>query len=266
MATIKNKTAIFFKVVGRSFVGAGRVVGNQVAQLYRSIDPDLKRHLAQTPFLSYSLFSSREASVTRQKADGYPPLIFVHGLGGSRGDFLLMSGYFWLKGRSRTYRISFQKGQSINQMTEALVQFIRKVKKTTGEKEVDVVAHSLGGVISRMAITDYRLLGSVKTLITLGSPHQGTHSARLLNTPNLRDLRPESTLMKKWGRKKWPKGIRGLTFWSRNDLMILPAESAIIPGMKAVEMTPFTHYSYLIDPKCWQAVHKSLHFNRNIGM
>lgn len=240
-------------------VVAGRSVGRRVARLYQSIDPDVKRHLIQAPFLSYSLFSSRKVAIDPQKPDGHPPLIFVHGLGGSRGDFLLMASYFWLKGRSRAYRIHFQRGQTINQMADSLARFVRQVKKTTKEKQVDIVAHSIGGLISRIAVTDHRLAGSVKTLVTLGSPHHGTHSARLLNTTNLRDLRPDSSFMKRLRGTRWPKGVRGLTFWSRNDLMILPSESATLAGTSAVEMTPFTHYSYLINPTCWEAVYRSLH-------
>lgn len=239
-------------------VEAGRLVGRYAARLYRGIDADVKRHLIQTPLLSYSLFSSRKVEIDPQTPDGHPPLIFVHGLGGSRGDFLLMASWFWLKGRSRTYRIHFQRGQSIDQMADFLAHFVRRVKETTKEKQVDIVAHSIGGLIARIVVTDHLLAGSVRTLITLGSPHHGTHSARLLNTPNLRDLRPGSALMNRLRRKKWPKKVRGLTFWSRSDLMILPPESATLPGMKAVEMTPFTHYSYLINPKCWEAVFDSL--------
>lgn len=254
----QNLTAAFFAVVGRSLIVAGRFVGSQAAKLYRSIDPDVARHLIQTPLLSYSLFSSRKVVVGPQRPDGHPPLVFVHGLGGSRGDFLLMAAYFWLKGRRRAYRIYFQKGQSIDQMANALARFIRQVKKVTKEKKVDLVAHSLGGVIARIAVMDRRLGDSVKTLVTLGAPHQGTYAARFFNTINLRDLRPESALISRLRRKKWPRNVRGISFWSRNDLMVLPSESAMVPGMSAVEMTPFTHYNYLIDPQCWHAVFQSL--------
>jgi pimeloyl-ACP methyl ester carboxylesterase len=139
-----------------------------------------------------------------------------------------------------------------------LARFIRKVKEVNAEKRVDIVAHSLGGVISRIALTDHRLSDSIRMLITLGSPHQGTYSARLLNTTTLRDLRPDSALMRNLRRKKWPPKTRGITLWSRSDLMVVPHESATLPGTTAIEMTPFTHYSYLIDPKCWKVVHEAV--------
>lgn len=237
---------------------AGKTVGRKVADTYRKIDPDVMRHLSQTPLLAYSLFVSRREKIDPGKPDGYLPLIFVHGLGGSRGDFLLMSWYLWLAGRKRSYKIHFQKGQSIDDMAAALAMFIRDVKKATGEKQVEIIAHSLGGIIARLAISKHRLASSVKTLITLGTPHYGTYSARYANTKITRDLRPNSDLIKRLNKKPWPKSIRGVSFWSRNDLLVVPAESAAMEGAEQIDVTPFTHFSYLIDPKSWAAVEKAL--------
>lgn len=232
----------------------GRFVARQIVAGYRKIDPDVPRHLVQIPLLTYTLFSSRHHRIDSGLPDGHSPLIFVHGLGGNRGDFLLMALYLRLKGRIRSYRIKFPGGQSIDQMASSLAQFIRDVKMATGQKKVEIVAHSLGGLVARAAVVQHRLQGSVKTLITLGSPHQGTHPARYLRSKVVSDLRPESPFLKKLNRKRWPKGVRGVTFWSRNDLFVLPAESATMEGMEPVDMTPFTHYSYLIDPLSWRRV------------
>ena len=64
--------------------------------------------------------------------------------------------------------------------------------------------------------------------------------------------------MRRLARKSWPKAVKGYSFWSRSDLLVIPAESARLKGTTPVEMTPFTHYSYLLDPKCWHAVERVL--------
>jgi triacylglycerol esterase/lipase EstA (alpha/beta hydrolase family) len=206
------------------------------------------------PLLTYTLFSARHQPIEAGEPDGHPPLVFVHGLGGGRGDFLLMAHYLRLKGRKRSYRIKFPKGQSIEEMAASLAKFIREVTKATRQKKVDLVAHSLGGLVARAAVIEHRLHASVKTLVTLGSPHRGTHPARYLHSKIIKDLRPESLYLKKLNKKRWPKKVRGVTFWSRNDLFILPSEAATSDGMEAIDATPFTHYSYLIDPLCWSRV------------
>lgn len=250
----RSKDGGFWASAGRVAVSAGRFVARQTAAGYRKIDPDVPRHLIQIPLLSYTLFSSNHQEIKPGKADGYPPLIFVHGLGGGRGDFLLMSRYLRFKGRERSYRIKFQKGQSIDQMAASLARFVRDVKKATRQRRVEIVAHSLGGLVARAALMEHGLRESVKTLITLGTPHHGTHPARYIHSKNIRDLRPGSRLLQKLNRKRWPKRVRGVTFWSRNDLFVLPPESATVKGMEAIDATPFTHYSYLIDPRSWARV------------
>ncbi|MBI5526912.1 MAG: alpha/beta fold hydrolase [Deltaproteobacteria bacterium] len=245
-------------VVGKATVRGGRFVGRKAAEAYRSIDPDVMRHLAQVPLLSYSLLVSREEKIEAGEPDGHPPLVFVHGLGGNRGNFLLMAWYLRLKGRRRSYKIHFDPGQSIAEMAAALARFIRAVKKATGESQVEIVAHSLGGIVARMAIEKHRLASSVATLVTLGTPHKGTYPARYANTVNTREIRPDSALICELNKRPWPGRVRGVTFWSRGDLFVLPAESAAVPGTETVDMTPFTHYSYLLDPKSFAAVADAL--------
>jgi len=244
--------------VGMEALNAGSFVGRKAVEAYKAVDPDVMRHVAQLPLLSYTLFVSKREEIEPGTPDGHPPLIFVHGLGGDRGNFLLMAWYFWLMGRKRSYRIHFEPGRPTEQMASLLAEFIIEVKKVTGEDRVDLVAHSLGGIVARLAISDHDLAPSVKTLITLGTPHKGTYAARYANTKMLRDIRPDSDLIKRLNNTPWPEGVRGATFWSRNDLLVLPAESAIMEGTEQVDITPFTHYSYLISPKCWILVEREL--------
>jgi len=244
--------------IGMEIVNAGAFAGRNLVKAYRSVDPDVMRHAAQLPLLSYTLFTSRQEIIDPAVPDGHPPLIFVHGLGGDRGNFLPMAWYMWFRGRVRSYRIHFRPGMSIQQMAAALADFVKAALKTTGEEQVEMVAHSLGGIVARFAITEWELERSVKTLITLGTPHKGTYAARYANTEVLRELRPGSRMIKMLDEYGWPRNVRGVTMWSENDLLVLPPEFAVVEGTEQVDMTPFTHYSYLISPKSWTKVEKAL--------
>ncbi len=243
---------------GKNVAAGGAFLGRHARDLYLSVDPDVRRHLAQVPLLTVTLLSAREDPVAPGVPDGHPPLVFVHGLGGSRGDFVPMSWYLWIAGRKRTYRIRFAPGQSLDDMAKALARFIRRVRKVTGQSQVDLVAHSLGGVVARVAVTEHRLGTAVRTLVTLGSPHQGTWSARFASTTKTRDLRPDSPGVLALNAKPWPRHLRVVNVWSRNDLVILPHESALTEGAQAIDASPFTHYSYLLDPAGWELVRKVL--------
>jgi len=239
---------------GRAGLAAGRYVARQSAAAYRAVDPDVRRHLAQLPLMSYSLFSRKGVPVEAGVPDGHPPLVFVHGLGGGRSDFSPMAWYLRRMGRKRSYAIAFEAGQDIPARAAALAGFVREVLDATGEPQVDLVAHSLGGIVARLAILDHGLDHSVRTLITMGTPHQGTFSARLGDTPLTRALRPHSALMTTLADRPLPPGIRGVSFWSHGDLMILPPESAALPGTRQIEMPHYTHYGYLIHPSSWKTV------------
>ncbi|MBI4700610.1 MAG: alpha/beta fold hydrolase [Deltaproteobacteria bacterium] len=240
--------------VGRGLAAGGAFVGRQAVAAYRSVDPDVQRHLVQLPLLAYSLFVPRKTAVDPGAPDGHPPVVFVHGLGANRGAFLLMAGYFRLCGRKRTYRVDFDRDGSMDDRARALAAYVQRVCAVTGEPQVDLVAHSLGGLVARLAIAEHRLGPAVRTLVTLGTPHRGTYPARYANTETTRALRPGSELMDRLGRSPLPASLRTVTFWSENDLFVLPADSATLEGAEQIDVTPFTHYSYLIDPRAFRAV------------
>lgn len=243
---------------GRAAATVGKAVARQVAKAYHSVDPDVFRHLAQVPLMSYSLLVPRRGGVEPGKSDGHPPLVFVHGLAGNRGNFLLMAGALWLRGRKRSYQVHLESERSIEELADDLARFVAEVVEASGEPQVEIVAHSMGGLVARLAVVDGGMDGAVKTLITLGTPHGGTYSARFANTPVTRDLRPESALIRRLVDLPWPDGVRCVALWSANDLLVVPGENAALEGAESIEMTPFTHYSYLVDPKGWSAVGRLL--------
>ena len=83
---------------------------------------------------------------------------------------------------------------------------------------VDVVAHSMGGLMIRYALAkqgvdDFPRL-KVEDVITLGSPHNGASFAALMGTTQGAEMEPSSTLiqwLKTWGMN--PQG-QGGTDWS----------------------------------------------------
>lgn len=253
----KNKARRALQATGSAIVKAAKIIGEKSADAYRAIDPDVKRHLAQLPALSFSLFTRGE-EVRPAPADVHTPVVFVPGLGATGAAFRLMRWYFRLHGFRRCYPAHFESGMGMRERARHLAGLVRKVRRVTGEKKVDMVAHSLGGIVARLAIADHRLGPSVQTLVTLGSPHQGTYPARYGNTPILHDLRPGSELLSRLAQKPLPARIRVVCLWSRNDLFVLPAESAILPGSEHIDLTPATHYSYLLHPAVFERVRRVL--------
>lgn len=243
---------------GRAAVTAGKTIARVSAEAYQAVDPDVRRHIAQLPLMSYSLYKRKGVPIEAGVADGHPPMVFVHGLGGGRGDFRPMAWYLRRMGRKRSYAIAFDTSQDLPGRAAALAEFVREIVEVTGEPQVDIIAHSMGGLIARLAIVDDGLAPLVKTLITMGTPHGGTYSARLGNSVVTRELRPDSPLIRRLAEKPLPPHLHVVTFWSRGDLVILPPESAALAGSQQIEVPHYTHYGYLIVPASWKAVLQAL--------
>jgi pimeloyl-ACP methyl ester carboxylesterase len=125
------------------------------------------------------------------------PVVLVHGLASNAAtwaEYTKMDGYLAAiglrgfavgDGQAEGAMITGDPSQplkqtkTIAQNAEELARYIAGVKRATGAQTVDLVAHSMGGLISRYYID--RLMGNrdVAQLIMLGSPHGGTNCASL---------------------------------------------------------------------------------------
>jgi hypothetical protein len=113
----------------------------------------------------------------------------------------------------------------------------------------------MGGLVSRLALLDVEVTNRVQTLVTLGTPHSGTHAARFAGSGRARDLRPDSHVLDRLaGQAPWHGSTRLVCLWSRADPLMQPAETARMPGAEHVELPDMTHLQYLLDRRAWQAV------------
>ena len=84
---------------------------------------------------------------------------------------------------------------TIARNAEILGQYIAAVKQATGAQMVDLVAHSMGGLISRYYIDRLMTMRDVGQLVMLGTPHGGSQCASLPSSmgfyaPASHELRP----------------------------------------------------------------------------
>jgi triacylglycerol lipase len=242
----------------------GRRVGSAVAWAYRSVDPDVRLHLAELPVVGLSMLMPHPREILPLPDDGARPLVLAHGMGGRPGNFAGLRAYARLLGRRRVYLVDFSGDRTFEQMSHRLRDFIARVLEVNGLGEgarVDLVTHSMAGLVARLALRDAAVAARVATLVTLGSPHRGSHLARYAATAVTLALRPGSELLRELAERApegAPRGVRTVAFWSRADVILLPAESACLPGAENIELTGVTHYGYLMAPRCWRAIFEVL--------
>lgn len=243
-------------VAGRAIGRAAAWVGRSIANGYRAVDPDVRRHVAEMPLLGLMMLTARERPIERVADDGHRPILLVHGLGGHRGTFLPMRAFLRLSGRRRVFAVGLPSGVPIEELGRALASLIAQivdVNELAEDATIDVVAHSMGGLVARLALDDPQAARRVATLVTLGTPHAGTYLARYAATDHTLQLRPGSKVIERLAAQvPWrgpPSLPRLVAFWSDADMLLLPPSSARVEGAENVEMPGFTHYGYLLNPR-----------------
>lgn len=117
----------------------------------------------------------------------------------------------------------------IRAAADLLGRHIEEICARTGHREVDIVGHSLGGLIARYYVQ--RLGGDqrVRTLVTLGTPHSGTAVAPLASAhPIVRQMRPGSAVIEELREPAPGCRTRFVSFWSDLDQIMVPVETACI--------------------------------------
>ena len=153
------------------------------------------------------------------------PILLVHGMVDNRAIFTVLKRRLRKRGFGRVLTINYSPvTNDIRQAARDLAVEVEAVVAETGFERIHVIGHSLGGLIARYYVQ--RLGGDerVHTLVTLGSPHEGTVTAHLLPVQLCRQLRPGSELyaeLAEPGRCR----TRFVAYWSDLDQLIIPHQS-----------------------------------------
>jgi len=117
-----------------------------------------------------------------------PPVLLVHGYYGKPEHLTEMKS--WLeKDNFSVYLVNYTHGEvangDIKKYANNLSSEIGRIKKETGAKKVDIVAHSMGGLVARYYIENNDYKNDVRTLIVLGTPNRGSELFKLRYIPFL---------------------------------------------------------------------------------
>jgi pimeloyl-ACP methyl ester carboxylesterase len=156
------------------------------------------------------------------------PILLVHGIVDNHSIFTLL--HRALRRRGFATVSSYDYGLLTRDVAGAarlLAGAIDKLAADTGYERIHVIGHSLGGLIARYYVQRLGGDARVHTLVTLGTPHQGTELARpLRRLPLLDQLTPDSRLIRELAEPAAGCRTRFLAFYSDLDHMVWPSENA----------------------------------------
>ena len=174
------------------------------------------------------------------------PILFVHGFFHNSGTFA------WLK--QRLYSKGFRQFKEVNLLTsihpipklaEQVAREARLLLKKHNVSQCDIIAHSMGGVISRYFVQLLGGDGLVRNLITLGTPHRGTEWSKYSILPHIRELVPQSPTIETLNHCPPPTHTRAIAISGALDIMMRPKDCTWWEGVRNIHLSHVGHAGLL---------------------
>lgn len=140
----------------RSWTDAARSVGGELAALVHVV----------TSFPLRTLGADTLAAV-----DEHPvPVILVHGILGDPTNFAALRRHLFTQGIRRFSSFAYRPRLDYQRIAVDLAAHVERVCRQTGAEQVDIIGHSLGGLVSRYFL---QTGGGrrVRRMVTLGTPY-----------------------------------------------------------------------------------------------
>jgi triacylglycerol lipase len=157
------------------------------------------------------------------------PILLVHGMVDNRSIFTVLRRALRRRGFGRIWTMNYHVlTHDLRAAAGRLAATVESICEQTGYERIHVVSHSMGGVVARYYIQRMGGDDRVHTLVTMGSPHQGTRAARLLPRGVTRQLQPNSEIIAELRAPAPTCRTRFVSFWSDLDALISPKRAARI--------------------------------------
>lgn len=170
-----------------------------------------------------------------------PVILCIHGY--------VCNGAYWVTFRrflqaqdfARTYTINMDPTfGSIEDFAQQVARRVDEVRASTGVDKVVLVGHSMGGLVSRCYVQRHGGADKVSKIITLGTPHLGTYSAKKGPGEDARQMVPGNPWITGLNAET-PVNVPIVSIYSYHDNIIFPQDYSVLPGAKNVGLPGIGH-------------------------
>jgi len=210
------------------------------------------RHLARGNEVKYKRFPE-------PLTDRHPPVLLIHGFLGTRGSMYVLEQRLLQDGFNV---ISFNLGMlNVRDIRSSALLIHRKVQSVleqTAQPRIDIVGHSMGGLIGLYYIKRLGGRQHVRRLIQLGTPNHGTWMALLgvatlgLLSSSSWQLLPGSPFLDDLHRGPLPQEVEFYTIAAERDWICPPARTQL-EGAHMVTV-PLGHSSLVMSEEVYLKV------------
>ncbi len=141
---------------------------------------------------------------------------------------------------------------SIRDYVKKVEAKVSQIKKETGRKDLILIGHSMGGIVSALYALRAASPDTVTRVIAIGSPLGGTHLARIALGADGKEMRRNSELLKKLPEEilSHPK-IRFYHIATKTDQIVIPYTSELVGAVldRQYLLNDIGHVSLLYSPR-----------------
>jgi len=189
---------------------------------------------------------------------GERPVILCHGYMHNRSAFFLLHHRLRKAGWHNVVSPNFRPASaSIPDFASQLADTVAVALVRSGCDDVDLVGHSMGGLVARYFIQNLGGASCVRMAVTMGSPHRGSKMAALGLFGTAEQFRSDSSLITGLDAANTPANMTAI--WSDFDNMVLPPENARLPEpCRNIMVRSVGHIALLLSGRVFEQLRRAL--------
>ncbi len=186
-----------------------------------------------------------------------PPVVCVHGFLMNHTALTGLRRRLEARGRPTRSVYLGSPRRSIDGYLPALEAVLEEAVARFPDQRIDLVAHSMGGLVCRRLVALRPDLASrVRRVVTLGTPHRGTPVSRSLPVgPEVLQMAPGSPFL--GALPTFAESAPEATIFTvaaDPDLVVYPREAAHLEGAEQIDLPGVSHLGLVTDPRAIETV------------
>jgi len=178
-------------------------------------------------------------------------IVLIHGYGGNSSCLIPLAKYLRFCGNPTILSFNYQSKHGIDRAARELKTFL---KTHVRGGRIDLICHSLGGLIARSYLQDLGGARRVDRCVTLASPHRGTYNAYWIASRIGRELRPDSQILSRLeASKDRANSVQFLSVIAGSDNIVIPRVFAQA-NENILHVLNLGHLGLLFSPTVFKAV------------
>jgi triacylglycerol esterase/lipase EstA (alpha/beta hydrolase family) len=205
-------------------------------------------------FLGASLllpFGLRRSRRQTRRAREQRTVVLVHGYLANRASLAPLGAWLRLRGVKVVLGFDYDARRGVE---GAAIELSRWLRERVRGGRIDLVCHSLGGLVARVYLQALGGARRVDRCITLGTPHLGTYNAYWVASRIGRELRPDSTLLARLqATRDGAARVRFTSIVAGSDNIVIPRVFSV-DAEDLVRVPDLGHLGLLFSPAVYQVV------------